>query len=392
MKNHYYLLSVILCLAQTAYSQGHPYEVKFSYQIEKEVAENKISPSRAGLLYSLIGDYSNSIQYSEIPVSWGVDTLSLQPYATTNALQTIIAKAKNEQIIIISENHLKPQHRIFARKLITALAEIGFDHLGLETFSSNANSNILLDSTLSDRGYPLNSPMTGTYTLEPQMGELVRTAIKSNLKLFAYERSAKIDGKDRDEIQADNIIKYLKSEPNAKLIILCGFHHAVESNLIKRGKSFWMAKYLKDKLGVDPMTIYQDNFTEKKIENEHPYLKSFDLSVPAVFVDDRGQQLILTEHVDFEVIHPKTYYRNGRPHWLYDSTMHKPVKIDIKISKLDLPVIAAAYPVGEINSVPVDRVEIKHKYNNKVLVLKPGKYKIVLNDGENTYQYTETVE
>lgn len=94
MKNHYYLLSVILCLAQTAYSQGHPYEVKFSYQIEKEVAENKISPSRAGLLYSLIGDYSNSIQYSEIPVSWGVDTLSLQPYATTNALQTIIAKAK----------------------------------------------------------------------------------------------------------------------------------------------------------------------------------------------------------------------------------------------------------------------------------------------------------
>ena len=76
------------------------------------------------MLYSLIGDYYNSIQYSDIPVSWGLDSISMDAYSTEDALSRIITEAKEHQIVIISENHLRPQHRIFADKIITELAKI----------------------------------------------------------------------------------------------------------------------------------------------------------------------------------------------------------------------------------------------------------------------------
>ena len=380
----------MVILSQLALAQTHPYEVKFSHQIESELAEEKIRPSRAGLLYSLIGDYHNSNQYSDIPISWGVDSLSLESYSTQNAIRKIVEVAEKQQVVIISENHLKPQHRIFANKVITELAKIGFEHLGLETFTTISNSNTLLDSTLSERGYPLNSPLTGTYTLEPQMGNLVRNAIKSNLKLFAYERSQKIEGKDRDEIQADNIIKYLELNPKARIIIVCGFHHAIESNMVKRGNSYWMAKYLKEKSGIDPLTIYQDNFTEKFIETEHFLLKDLKIDEPSVFVHKSGQIVSVTQNVDIEIIHPKTIYIDGRPNWLFES--NKPVKVNLDSFDINFPIIVSAFLIDEVNSVPIDRIELKHKYDKKLLALKAGEYRITIYDGEVINEYNQTVK
>jgi len=373
-------------------SQQHPYSVRFSHQIEKEIAEEKISSNRAGLLHSLIGNYHNAISYSDIPVSWGLDSLELSDVQVMNALDIILKAAKDHKMVIISENHLKPQHRIFANKLISKLSKYGYGHLGLETFSSMPGSNDLLDSLLMVRGYPLDSPLTGTYTLEPIMGDLVRKAMKSNYKLFAYERSGRKAKKDRDEIQADNIISYIKDNPFAKIIIVCGFHHAIESNVMKRGKSFWMAKYIKDKTGIDPLTIYQDNFTEKVIEDEHPILKSLKISVPSVFVYEDGLPMNLSDQVDIEVIHPKTNYRNGRPDWIYTSENHKAIKVNRNNLDLDFPIIVSAYLRGEVNSVPIDRIELKHKYDSKALVLEPGNYRITIFDGSNTYEYNEIVD
>ncbi len=198
----------ILFTTQTLIAQKNPYEVMFSYEIEQELAEGILSSSKAGLFYTLIGDYHIAMHCSDHSVSWGVDSLDLTEYAFSNALDEISNAAKNHQIVIISENHLQVQHRIFSKKIISELSKNGFNHLGLETFTHVTDDNMLLDSTLSDRGYPLNSPLTGTYTLEPKMGNLVRSAIEENYILFAYEKFNKVKGKDRDELQADNIIKY----------------------------------------------------------------------------------------------------------------------------------------------------------------------------------------
>lgn len=391
INSKYYLLSLFLCVGQFAFAQSHPYQVKFSYQIEQQLAEEKIRPARAGLLYSLIGDYHNSVQFSDIPVSWGVDSLDVEEYALESALPKIIEAAREHQIVIISENHLRPQHRIFAAQIIAALSQIGYQHLGMETLASISNGYTLLDSTLNERGYPLSSPLTGTYTFEPQMGNLVRQAHQSGLNLFAYEKRQKVEGKDREEIQADNIIQYVEAYPDSKIIIFCGFYHAIESDRIKRGTAFHMAKYLKYKLGIDPLTIYQDNFTEKFIYNEHPSLGSLAVDEPSVFIDKSGEVAQLTQHIDIEVIHPKTAYRNNRPSWLYRDNGYKAVEPELDNMELDYPIIVEAYLADEENSVPVDRIEIKHPYDSKALVLNKGEYRIVVIDGVQKNEYQKTV-
>lgn len=383
-------LIFLLAIHYCSLAQNHPYSPKFSHEIEKDLAEGNIYESRAALLSSLIGDYRASTSYSDIDVSWGVDSINFGGLSIQDALPFIVESASHHRIVIISENHSKPQHRIFALDLITELARIGYGHLGMETLSSYPD-NSLADTMLHDRGYPLNHPITGTYTLEPQMGNVVREALKLDYRLFPYERTTRGGEKGREEIQADNISSYLSENPDAKIVILCGFHHAIESDLKKNSESQWMASYLKTKTGLDPLTIYQDNFTEKFINNEHPLLRRINVSAPSVFTDASGSLVSLTPHVDVEVVHPRTVYNNGRPNWMYRNGQRRAVEINKK-EIVDYPVLVSAFPIGETNSVPMDRVELKYQNDNKVLVLSPGIYRIEIYDGANVTTIEQEVK
>jgi len=97
-----YLALMIFTIGLTA--QSHPWEVRFSHQIEAEIAEGKIRPARAATLYSFLGEYYTSCTYSDIPVSWGVDELDLGGLETDDALPYIVEAAKDHQVVIISEN------------------------------------------------------------------------------------------------------------------------------------------------------------------------------------------------------------------------------------------------------------------------------------------------
>ena len=102
-----------------------------------------------------------------------------------------------------------------------------------------------------------------------------------------------------------------------------------------------MAKYIKDKTGIDPLTIYQDNFTEKFKENEHPVLRTLTIEEPSVFINVKGEIPRLTKQVDIEVIHPKTYTINGRPNWLYERDSES-IEIE-KDNNLGYPQICLLY-------------------------------------------------
>ena len=223
------------------------------------------------------------------------------------------------------------------------------------------------------------------------MGIVVREALKLDYRLFPYERTTRGGEKGREEIQADNISSYLSENPDAKIVILCGFHHAIESDLKKNSESQWMASYLKTKTGLDPLTIYQDNFTEKFINNEHPLLRRINVSAPSVFTDASGSLVSLTPHVDVEVVHPRTVYNNGRPNWMYRNGQRRAVEINKK-EIVDYPVLVSAFPIGETNSVPMDRVELKYQNDNKVLVLSPGIYRKEIYDGANVTTIEQEVK
>lgn len=378
------LISMLAFYATFSTAQGHPYEIQFSHDIEQKIQDDSMRSSMAGNLLSFIGAYQVSSMYSDIPVSWGVDTLQISNYKVVPALSQIIEKAKKHRIVIISEHHLRPQHRIFAKEIIVALSQHGFTHLGMEALGHG-------DTTLNHRKYPLNHPISGIYTMEPQMGNLVRSAFANNYALFPYEATARIKGKDRDEIQAENIFSYLKQYPGKKVLIYCGFHHVIESDLIKRGSSFWMAKYLKDKTGIDPLTIYQDNFTEKYSYDEHPSLRHLTIDEPSLLIDEEGEIVRLSPNVDIEVIHPRTYYKSGRPNWLFQSEAYKAVTID-RPRGFSFPQIVSAYREDQLDGTPCDQIELKHKYDQKKLVLETGSYQITIFDGNQSHTYRNEVD
>ena len=284
-------LSFLIYLAFhfTAIAQMHPY-LMFSHEIERKIANDSLRTSSAAYQYTYIGDYLSAIQTYDIPVAWGVNSVKIDDgYEIVDAAAYIAKIADQHQIIIISESHLKPQHRIFSRKLLSVLRKKGYKYLGLEALNPDSTrSNFLLDTALQQRGYAMAGPISGIYANEPQMSRLIRTAIDAGYQIFGYERTYRSETKDRDEIQAENIIKYLENNREGKCIIHCGWYHAIESDTIKRRNSFYMAKYLKEKTGIDPLTIYQDNFTEKVLESEHYLLEELDVTTPSILLDNSG--------------------------------------------------------------------------------------------------------
>ncbi len=146
-----------------------------------------------------------------------------------------------------------------------------------------------------------------------------------------------------------------------------------------------------DKTGIDPFTIYQDNFTEKVLHDEHPYLQGLDIAGPSVFVDNNGQMVRLSEHVDVEVIHPKTQYVNGRPDWLYQNDKYQEYHLDRAWADIDYPLFFAAYQAGEQDlGTPVDIIELKTSNDYRPLILPPGNYVIKVDNKRESREMTVT--
>ncbi len=374
-------------------AQSSSGELQFSYEIEQKIAEGQMRIPTASYWYTFTGNYPQAIATYDVEVWWGVDTIDVSGYRVEPALGKIVQEARDRRIVIISDrSHLKPQHRIFAKQIIDSLAGYGFNHLGIETLASDLkHEQQLRDSSLNERGYPLFG-LSGYYSKEPQMAELIRSAKRNQYTIFGYEEE-QTQQNDRDENHADNVIQYLTDTDAEKIILLCGWHHAIESDLLKKGKSYWMAKRLKDRVGTDPLTIYQDNFTEKIVFDEHDLLFSIKGTTPLAFVDHKGQVVRLTDHVDIEVIHPKTRYINGRPHWLYQSDLHKSYAVDKDWIEIDYPVFLMAYNMEEGSaSTAVDIIEMKDRFDQKSLILTPGKYLLVVDNKERRQEKEITIE
>lgn len=185
----------------------------------------------------------------------------------------------------------------------------------------------------------------------------------------------------------------MKENKVEKLILHCGWHHAIESDRLKKRDTYWLAKYLKDKTGIDPLTIYQDNFTEKIRQNEHPILSTLDINEPSVFIGEDDEIIQITDEVDIEVIHPKTTYKDGRPNWLYQSDDYQSYHIDSDSLTIDYPILVKAYLEEEQGKgVPVDVVELKAKWDKKFLVLRKGKYLIVLDNKKEQKKFNIKIQ
>ena len=378
----FWLLPQLLC----AQKINDIHELYFSHEIDSLLTHTDFRESSAAYFYSYIGQYKKAIETYDIQLDWGLDSVSQSDietfkanYKSVPALPYLESIFKDHQVVIVSEGHHKPQHRLFTRMLLQSLYDQGFRYLGMETLMPNflPGPAFLMDTALNNRGYALNTPMTGFYTREPQMANLVREAIAIGFELFAYERKAK---GERDLAQAKNIQKFMDQHPDEKVLIHCGWYHAIESDLPKRQKHNWMAYHLKQLTGIDPLTIYQDALTEKVFHPSSPLINN-DMDQPSLFLN-KQEEVYTIEHFDILINHPKTEFIENRPNWLAYVAENKWIPLKKRwIKPFSFPIILKAYHWEEPKeATPVDIYECIDSSIKPYLVLPPGKYRIEVLD------------
>ena len=353
-----------------------PIRYQFSSKIRGQI--KSIGNQGAAFLFANIGQHFDALQsfdrdFPEVNATVFYDSTNFSFYP---AIEYISQQAKQYQIVIINEAHHVSSHRFFTRLLLQKLKKNGFNYFGAETL-------IETDTLLTNRGYPiLNS---GYFTPEPQFGNLVREAIASGFKVFAYEASSEANGMQREIEQARNIEKLLKSDPEARILLHCGYAHLTEDEVQGWGKA--MAGRLTEYTGIDPLTIDQVELTEhSEAKYENPYFRKMTFDDYVVPVNNgkmiTGGFRLNGHHSDLFVYHPRTQILYNRPNWLF--RLYKPFIVNNKIT-VDYPVIVKAYysDEDETQAIPVDVIEITKNTDTTALALLSHRtYKIIV-ESEN---------
>jgi len=354
--------------------------------------------SRIQRNYTFTGEYSKSDSLTPAMTPYRFDSLTckdlemLNTYSKEDASHTIDSLSRHYNIILINEKHTYPFHRVFVHNLIDDLAKNGYSLIGLEALSRNRKRNSGKDSTeynlndtlLNTRGYPIYSNFTGTYTKEPQMGNLIRQGHKHNYDFFAYEKL----GGNRELNQAKNIASFRRKFPDRKMIILCGNLHLAEDSIPGINVKL-MGHYLNEELDEEILTIEQTRLSYHPIYNSKLY-NYVDPHKSIVLKNSSGDYFTSlieqeTKAFDVSVFHPRFDKWNGRPDWLSKREGVKEIYINAPI-KIATPFTIMARKADEPLSTPVDVVYITSLRNMKPLFLDPGKYTLELNNILNQSQ------
>ncbi|MCE1163978.1 MAG: hypothetical protein LWX07_01090 [Bacteroidetes bacterium] len=313
-------------------------------------------------------DYALSQKLSKSGIT-GNDSLYISGLIKTDAVETISRMADSVRIVMINEAHHMPRHRILTTQLLSLLYAKGYRYFCAETLD---NSDSLRDENLNARKYPQIG--TGFYTLEPLYGDLIRQAIKTGYKVVPYEIPNNSKG-DREVIEAENIYEIFKQDPNAKVIVHCGYSHITPS---------WMAGEFKRISGIRPLTIDQTEMAEEYSQeycNEY-YQAACKMNVidkPSVFIDSTGKtSLTYGKLYDVIVFNPITKYVNGRPDWMAMDGYRRIYSLSAFDMK-DVKFVQAIYSNEDTElAIPVDQIIVNN--DNPVLYLPAGSYVLKFYD------------
>ena len=148
--------------------------------------------------------------------------------------------AKENQVIMLNEDHYYPKHRLFAMELLETLKANGYNYLSLEGFNSKSSEK---ESTPNYKN--------GIYTDEPYFAHFIRKAIALGFAVSGHENFDK--GVDRELGQAKNVIKILEKDPKAKIFVYVGHGHLEKAGT----KEKRLGGYFKELSGINPITINQ---------------------------------------------------------------------------------------------------------------------------------------
>jgi len=403
--------SVLACPLCPVLAQIQPERYLSASQIEVD-AELQRAATRQAVAFSFIGAYEQALTTYELDQSIRKDAgeketelnaeekIRFQSYQPVNAVGGITKLAKDKRIVILNEAHHKPLHRVFAESLLDSLYGLGFRYLGLESLTPHFEDSLALgyDTLLNKRGYPLNSRTTGAYTREPQFAYFIRSAIAKGFYVFGYEATP-FQKEEREVNEARNVLKIIKKDPAARILLFCGYAHLTEAitqdRLKNYGKTQWMASYIKAFSGIDPLTINQEMLTERRIFPNSAYYDLIKSAHPAILVNDEGKVFNGeegTDKYDVLIYHPPTRYVHGRPDWLYRGGQFKPFFLNELHLAISGACLAKAWYKGESSlAVPADIIEVDAGAQKATLVLLPGIYDLEISNEAGDIRIFEIV-
>ncbi|XLZ68578.1 hypothetical protein ABT364_18785 [Massilia sp. SR12] len=299
-----------------------------------------------------------------------------------DAIQAIVAEARQRQVVILNEAHHVPLHRAFAMRLARELRKIGYAWLACEGFSETPMAG----------GYI--GRKSGYYTQEPAFANFIRDAALAGWKLMPYEHIEQDDDQpwerrieNREAGQARKLAERIFSvDPKAKVFIYVGYGHVRERPAVGHGiGTALMAAQLKHRTGIDPLTIDQTGMmAHTRTESEHPiYAKALtraDRSEPFVLRAAQGGYQVFGQFrygVDMQVVHPRYAIdpETGRPHWLASLSGYTPRQVPAALLPSEgRRIVAARLPGQPDDSIPADVLTLEANKPAPHFMLPPGEY------------------
>lgn len=350
---------------------------------------------RLGLLQSFVGLEREALVTFD---SMGAEPLApvasspIDDATALDAIPAIVEAAKGRRIVILNESHHVSRHRAFAAELARALRKEGFDTFAAETFAD-------VEGT-AKRGYPDHS--TGYYSQDPVFGELVRTVLELGYRTVAYEATFHAPQPDQDqrmrindrEIQQSANLKerVFDAFPGARLFVYVGYSHATENWVDKGGPKelAWMAARLASLTGLDPLTVDQTGAmprSEPRFESPHRRraLDAGKLDRPRVFRQGDGTFFVAGTYagkVDMQVFHPPLGESKGRPDWLARGRRAVDLPAEaVKALDPERTSLVQSFRASESeDAIPADQFVVRGRSERPVLLLAPGRYRIVVQD------------
>ena len=350
--------------------------------------------------FSQIGDYPHTLAAQtayEAGRTGGDTNIKFDPaylarFHAVGAQTEILKHTASRQLVLLNEAHYQPLNRVFTRSLLMGLYRQGFRYLCLEDLGNGPDA----DANLNQRKYPVQD--AGYYSIEPQYGDLERYALQLGFTLVPYEYVPTEKATDfmaqmlaRESGQARNIQQLLVRDPQAKIVVHCGYGHLIK-NLNPDGNFGFMGAFLKKYTGLEPFAIHQVDLLEHadpKLDN--PYRALMRASEPSVYVDARGALFNSAQDSakwDASVYFPPTTYAHGRPTWLLMGNNRHYYRPPARQITVAYPCRVQAYRTGEdvAQAVPTDIIELQNAQEDHALVLEKGPYILLLKNAQGARQ------
>lgn len=323
--------------------------------------------------------------------SWRGDPEILDGAEALDALETIAEMAVDRRVVILNEAHDVSGHRAFAGAVARRLRTMGFDWYAAETF----------DRSIPDfgPGRPFIA-RHGFYSLDPTFAESVREAVEAGYRLASYEiipeqthlprdASGRDRIEEREEVQALNLIaNVLNADPQARVFVHCGYSHAAETPL---DGTMWFAGRLKEKTGIDPLTINQcQSWPGPEADGDTPIttalLERIRDGRPIVLRRADGTFVHSRDHhdgaMDLTVAHPRYAQVEGRPGWLANDPSRRRLDVSLPGPAPEDALIQAVRSSEGEGAVPSDHYPLEPGQETAVLHLRPGEYHVRIETPE----------